>query len=323
MLNQSSSKWNVVYEKLIKSTDGEELARVSWFLGKEQKAFQNTSDDPPMLSQLKRIHECGKDGAFKSFVKIIAEDTKQAKNNADFLAELHSVNQDLMPYSGSPKDQLKALSEHVKSARTGALIGLGSCWSAMSPATQMAVLRVITTGAASASTSGALVAYVGAKTGALVSVALASVYLAYDAIRSIRSWFKGEISGARCAKNIIDSVGTTACSVGGGIGGAALGTFFGPAGIIVGAILGGAAGAGIGSALFDALTTEIFDLPKDAAVEKAYRYLGVSPRASNGDVNLAHKRLCREYHPDKGGSKEKFVELQTMFSLIKLDRGEV
>ena len=58
MPNQSSSKWNVVYEKLIKLTDGEELARVSWFLGKEQKTFQNTSVEPPMLSQLKRIHEC-------------------------------------------------------------------------------------------------------------------------------------------------------------------------------------------------------------------------------------------------------------------------
>ena len=36
--------------------------------------------------------------------------------------------------------------------------------------------------------------------------------------------------------------------------------------------------------------------------DEAYEVLGLSPGASDEDIKQAHRRLIREYHPDKGGS---------------------
>ena len=44
------------------------------------------------------------------------------------------------------------------------------------------------------------------KHGNLVAAALAVVYLTATAIKSLYKWYNGEISGKRCAKDIIDSL---------------------------------------------------------------------------------------------------------------------
>lgn len=69
-------------------------------------------------------------------------------------------------------------------------------------------------------------------------VALCALQLTYEAIKNIRQWYNGEISGKRCAKNLIDTTFTIAAGVGGGAAGAALGSLAGPVGTIVGAFAG-------------------------------------------------------------------------------------
>ena len=36
--------------------------------------------------------------------------------------------------------------------------------------------------------------------------------------------------------------------------------------------------------------------------QEAYSVLGLKPGASNDDIKAAHKRLMKDFHPDKGGS---------------------
>jgi hypothetical protein len=74
----------------------------------------------------------------------------------------------------------------------------------------------------------------------MVPVFLVGAYLAADVICNMQRWWKGEISGQRCAKNIIDSGIGLAAGIAGGYGGAALGTmvFPGP-GTLIGGIVGG------------------------------------------------------------------------------------
>merc|ERR1712187_633114 len=44
----------------------------------------------------------------------------------------------------------------------------------------------------------------------------------------------------------------------------------------------------------------------------ALAFLGLSPDASESDINKMYKKLALELHPDKGGDPEKFQELQEM-----------
>lgn len=45
-------------------------------------------------------------------------------------------------------------------------------------------------------------------------------------------------------------------------------------------------------------------------VQEAFRILGLSPDASHEEVRAAYREALREKHPDKGGSREEFHELQ-------------
>lgn len=110
---------------------------------------------------------------------------------------------------------------------------------------------------------------------------------------------------------------TTAAGVGGGIGGAALGSAAGPFSFLVGGIFGGIVSANIANSLNDRLTQRVFDLPKNEALENAYRYLGVNHHASNVQVSAAFHYLCRKHHPDKGGNAQEFFILQTHMAIIK------
>ncbi|KAE9548405.1 hypothetical protein FO519_008386 [Halicephalobus sp. NKZ332] len=164
-------------------------------------------------------------------------------------------------------------------------------------------------------------ALVGLRKGA--EYGLAAIYLTYEALRSIYQWYNGEISGKRVGKNIIDAMGSVTGGLAGGSAGLAVGSFFGPIGAVAGGLVGGVTGSILAEKLIDMLTTKIFDLPKDVAVENAYNYLGVSHRASDKEVNDGYKKLCLKHHPDKGGSREEFIKLQSYMGLIKIHRGEV
>lgn len=160
--------------------------------------------------------------------------------------------------------------------------------------------------------------------GKLVTVGLVAVYLSYEVMQSLHRWWKGEITGVRCAKNIIDSCVGLAAGVGGGFAGAAIGTAISPGlGTIIGGVVGGVISSTVASTFSDWATQKIFNLPKEEALENAYRFLGLSYGASNNEINSCFRLLALEYHPDKGGSYEDWHKLQLSLGLIKISKGEI
>jgi hypothetical protein len=188
---------------------------------------------------------------------------------------------------------------------------------------------------------GSLLKVTKSTSGKLVSVGLVAVYLTIEAWNQLKLWWNGEITGIRCAKNIIDSFAGIAAGVGGGVAGAAagssivtgigmaIGTVVAPGAIaigsLIGAVVGGVACATAANNLSDWLTQKIFNLPKDAAVENAYIFLelkyGNGP--SNEKINSSFRQLALKYHPDKGGSYEDWHKLQVSMAVIKLSKGEI
>lgn len=159
--------------------------------------------------------------------------------------------------------------------------------------------------------------------GNLVGVTLAAVYLTREIYHNMTRWWNGEISGARCAKNVIDSFAGVAAGFGGGYLGATIGNFVAPGiGGAVGAVLGGVASASMATTLSDWINQKIFNLPRDEALENAYRFLELTCNASNDQINSSYRRLALEYHPDKGGSYEQWHKLQLSMGLVKISRGE-
>lgn len=158
----------------------------------------------------------------------------------------------------------------------------------------------------------------------MVSVVLLSVYLTYEAWKNLKLWWRGEISGKSCAKSIVDNLAGVAGAISGGMAGASIGTLIFPVvGTAIGAVVGCVAGSEITSSLSDWLTQKIFDLPKDVALENAYRFLGLQYGASNGEINAGFRRLVLIHHPDRGGNYENWHKLQLSMAIIKLSKGEI
>lgn len=171
--------------------------------------------------------------------------------------------------------------------------------------------------------SGQLMSRAAANSQYVIPVAIAAVKLSWQAIQSLRAWYKGEICGKRCVKDIIDggliAGGTAAGTIGGGLAGSILG----PAGAVLGAFVGGILGGAALAALTKRLTENLFDLAPTVAAEKAYRYFGLTHHCSNGEINSAYRRLALQKHPDKGGSAADFAELQANLAVIKLHRNDL
>jgi len=146
-------------------------------------------------------------------------------------------------------------------------------------------------------------------------------YFTEEAIRNIARWLNGEISGARAFKNIID----ISASMGGGLAGcsagSAAGGYVGPWGSVVGCAVGSVFGSLASSALSDHVTATIFNIPKEEALENAYRFFKLPPDASNEAINQRYRTLSKVYHPDKeGGSHEKFLHLNACLEIIRISR---
>ena len=151
-------------------------------------------------------------------------------------------------------------------------------------------------------------------------------------LSSIKRWWRGEISGKRCAKNVIDAgllyVTTSAGTCAGAGLGALIGTPGGPVGNILGAVIGGATGLAGGWVMgkvtqgcIQKFTCKVFDLPKTAALDKAYNFFGLRHDATNADIRETYRRLALVYHPDKGGNEKDFVKLKIFYDIIRAARG--
>ena len=96
---------------------------------------------------------------------------------------------------------------------------------------------------------------------------------------NVKKWWNGEITGKRCAKSIIDDGAKVGGAIGGAAGGAWIGSAIGgPIGMAIGGAIGAAVGAATLNALCELLTEAIFDLPKTAALDDAYKFLGLDQR---------------------------------------------
>jgi hypothetical protein len=115
----------------------------------------------------------------------------------------------------------------------------------------------------------------------------------------------------------------TTGGIGGGYLGVATGALLGPIGLVAGGFIGGIVGSKLGETLSNILTQKLFGLPKEEALENAYNFFGVKMTASNNEINTSYKNLCLRHHPDKGGSEEKFIEVQTNLAVIKEARNEL
>ena len=96
-------------------------------------------------------------------------------------------------------------------------------------------------------------------------------HISFDS-RNIARWWRGEITGKRVAVNLIEAVGSVAGGVGGGFGGAAIGGLLGPLGAVIGGVVGGVVTALVSEKVLGEITHRIFDIPKDEALENAFRY---------------------------------------------------
>lgn len=129
--------------------------------------------------------------------------------------------------------------------------------------------------------------------GKFLRVALFIVVLSWDIIQNIKRWWRGDISDTRCVKNITDCGLSAAAGIAGGFCGEILGAYIGsstsPAGAAAGCLAGALFGAAFTSysvqILSDRLTQWYFGLPKNDALDNAYRYYGLPPFASNSEIN--------------------------------------
>ena len=141
----------------------------------------------------------------------------------------------------------------------------------------------------------------------------------------INMWLKGVISGKRCAEMIINDVGELSGIVVGGIVGATYGAsageVFGTIGAVVGGLLGSVAGADMFQTWVKGRTEEIFDSPKEVAVDNAYDFFGLHPRCSNAEINSRYRHLALLYSPDpKGGDIKKWYELEIHLGILHAAR---
>jgi hypothetical protein len=267
--------------------------------------------------------------AFDLYIERLTKDTKTAENNNEFYKVMSDMYKAFLEDGEGEFDpstfSLALQQSEAKPASTAAIVA--RTFAKISASDQAAVLAVVKSlayeGSAVIPALNKAVAVVNKVGGNVVLVTLSAIYVGWEAIKSLKQWWKGEISGKRCAKQVIDGTATFAAGVGGGFGGAAVGSILGPIGAIGGAIIGGWIASSGAEMVIDWLTQKLFDLPKEVATEKAYNYLGKNPSSSNSEINTAFRQLCLKHHPDKGGDVAKFLELQSSMGMIKLHRGEM
>ena len=323
------------------SNDPEALARVLWYIGKEERAYSDGGRPGPAVQVLQQLTQNANTvTAFKNYLERIVEDTKGEETGGEngggsnFSDTMKLIHDTMLASSqpnggggGGGNGHGKNLIELNSATTTALLMGFCAGFGRVPPAAQAAILHLasqvtVLNQASQALVSSGVLSVVRQGHGSLVVVALAAVYLSYEALQSINAWWRGEISGRRCAKAIVDSACGIVAGAAAGVGGAALGSLLlGPAGAVAGGVLGSVIGSQVAAALVDRLTARLLDLPRDVAVERAYAYFGLTHHASTAEVNAAYRRMALLAHPDKGGREGHFAEVQAHLAVIKKARG--
>lgn len=320
-----------VYEKLGEVFDENEvetLVRVTYYLDQQLEAYKDTGDLPPAYKTLKR--SLNNDVLFKSYAKRLAEDTKTAENNAKFHQYMEAIWREMLEATDEafPDDahqdwDVARLADHSLAAASSSM-GFARAWAILSEVNRVQLVtfvRNVVTSRAFLNSLDEAVTLFNKVGGNVVMVGLAVVTLTIDVIKNIQRWWNGEISGKRCFKNILDSGVAVGAGVTGGMVGAAIGLPLGPIGAAVGGVVGGIAAGSAANVLIDRITQWLFNLPKEEALENAYRFFGLTQSASNHDINIKYRAKCLETHPDKGGSHDEFTFVQYNMAVIKAARG--
>ncbi|CAL8124584.1 unnamed protein product [Orchesella dallaii] len=345
MASSSKDDWRQQIRKKLTEIYGNEkknmenLIKLLAFFNKEvEKEHLKKNYVSPFNQTLKMAFELKNDSVFKGYADQMLKDATECLKNPEFYEEMLDIYEKFVEPDFSEEDAeeeaLLIIANLEKTKTKGLLTGLSRMLLDMRKPQRGLLIRVVRKvvktytedfrAMASAGSDGT-VALFNKVPGALATVGLAAVNLTFECWRSISLWWKGQISGKRCAKICIDSMSQMTAGVGGGIAGAAIGTVVCPLpvlGTIVGGLAGGLLCGLTAKALTDSITRKIFDLPKEVAVERAYKFLGVHHKASNNEVNKQFHRLALICHPDKGGRKEDFHLLQFHMANIKLARGE-
>lgn len=271
---------------------------------------------------------------FKIVAERMVEDSKKVDNDENYRQVMYDV------WNNFLKDKLTecpdggqklALAIRPDSTTTVAQFCFLRAVARLPPESYMKLATSVSAMSGPVAVYGGKALAIAQKAQPVVRVALVVVALAWNVIKNIRRWWKGEISGKRCLKNIIDCGIGVAAGIGGGVGGEMMGAsagFFvgGPVGAAFGAVIGAVVGGVLVSitaeTLSDWLTQLMFGLPKSEALENAYNFLSTSPNASNSDINSNFRHLALKYHPDKGGDAKKWTQLQYSMAIIREVRGE-
>ena len=308
--------------------NGEDLVRILFFLDEEDKAYKDDSDRPyaPQWKSLKATLKM--DEAFRQYAKRLSDETRISEKDQKFRKRMNIIYEHMLVHC----DDRVAIEKYQKTdpnrihddaVSKSAFSGLARAWSiipAESKSSLMKSIREIVGN--SRMTKVENFARIADEIGGTTAmVALAAIHISFDAYIHIQRWWKGEISGERCIKNVLDSTFT----IGAGMAGSAAGAYIGSAiAGPLGGVIGGAAGGWFTAAgmnyISDWMTQMLFGLPKKEALENAYRYLGVEMTASNARVNTAFRKLALKHHPDRGGNQDDFLILQLNMAVIKQAR---
>lgn len=331
-MDEEEDDWMTeINEKLFEYLSGESLFRVLWYLSEEEATYDIADEDPPVWAKLKVLLAQCKDNcqqsssssSFELFLDELVEDTKRAERDQNFREAMARLQKQIFEQQQKENNENNENYQLVLANAPNSMI---SAWPIFNLLTKSGALllavKMVGNGNVLPSLKE-LVGIVNRSGGTVVLVGLSAVFLSALAVKNILAWYRGEISGARCAKKIIDSMAFGVGCVG-ATGGAALGfLLLGPLGTLMGGIMGGILSTGTTLLLLDRLTQSLFSLPFTVAEENAYKFLGVTVNASNSEVNNAFRKLCLQHHPDKGGNAEDFLTLQVNMAVIKAARGDL
>ena len=236
-----ATDWKETIKNLILkffSDSPENFARIVFFLDEESKLYQE-EEESPVWKTLK--YAVRSPDAFKLYALRLAEDTKQTDKDARFKKIIREIYNQMLSATDDCEDDGKMLDllPLEKDLIVSSFPGMNMIWNIVGSEGRQQITSIILRVARTFNTSQTVSVLDDAlglisKQGNVVAAALAAVYLSVTAIKSLYKWYIGEISGKRCAKDVIDSFGSLGGGFAGGFAGANIGAIAGPGYVLLG-----------------------------------------------------------------------------------------